>query len=308
MPDSHPTVDWPALRVDDWADTRQLLHLASQIVGKIRMATEPMVNHWWQVTLHVSAHGLTTGLIHDRGGTLELELDLVDHLIRVRSDTKPDREIALTSGSVAELYGRVDDTLSDLGHHVRIWPVPVETPVAVPFHEDRLQREYDPDQAHRFWRQLLAADTVLKRFRGEFAGKSSPVHFFWGSFDLAVTRFSGRPAPRHPGGVPNCPDWVMVEGYSHALASCGFWPGGGREGAFYAYAYPEPDGFRQAEVRSEGAYYDSALGQFLLPYELVRVSDDPAQLVLAFLRDTHAAAAALGSWSPDLAYVGVPRK
>ena len=297
---------WPALRVDEWTDTRELLHLWSQIVGKLRLAAEPMLNHWWQVALYVSAHGLTTGVLHDRAGALELELDLIDHVLRIRTDHRSDLELALASGSVAEFHARVTGALRELGSGLEILPVPMELEVAVPFGEDRAHREYDPDHAHRFWRQLLAADRVLKRFRGEFAGKSSPVHFFWGSFDMAVTRFSGRPAPRHPGGAPHCPDWVMVEGYSHELTSCGFWPGGGEEGAFYAYAYPEPDGFREAAVEPEGAFYEPALGQFLLPYELVRGAPDPDSAVLGFLRDTHRAAAERAGWDPGLDYVPVP--
>jgi hypothetical protein len=302
MPDAVSRDTWPALVVQDWASTRELLHLWSQILGKLRMGAEPMLNHWWQVTLYVSAHGLTTGVIHDPPHALELELDLVDHVLRIRSSRAAQRELALTSGSVAEFYFRVMAALADLGHKLDVWPVPVEMPTAIPFPEDRSRREYQPDHAHRFWRQLLAADRVLKTFRGEFAGKSSPVHFFWGSFDMAVTRFSGRPAPRHPGGAPNCPDWVMVEGYSHELTSCGFWPGGGQEGAFYAYAYPEPPGYSKANPGPPEAHYDQQLQQFILPYEAARTAPDPDALVLEFLRAAHHAAARLGHWDAELNY------
>ena len=248
MSDSPKPDPYPSLRVDDWESTRELMHMWTQVVGKIRMAREPMVNHWWQVTSYVSARGLTTGVIHDRGSVFELEFDLVDHELLIRSPEHPTQSIELCTGSVAGFYKDVMAALERLDHAVEVWPVPVEVAVATPFLEDTTEREYSPEHAHLFWRQLVAADRILKQFRSEFAGKVSPVHFFWGSFDMAVTRFSGRGAPTHPGGAPNCADWVMVEGYSHELTSCGFWPGGGEEGAFYAYAYPEPDGYREAAM------------------------------------------------------------
>ena len=298
---------WPALRVDSWESTRELMHMWTQVVGKVRMAREPMVNHWWQVTSYVSARGLTTGVIHDRGTVFELEFDLVDHELLIRSPNHPTQKVTLQTGSVADFYERTMAALGKLDHAVAIWPVPVEVEVATPFLEDTAEREYSPESAHLFWRQLVAADRILKQFRSEFAGKVSPVHFFWGSFDMAVTRFSGRGAPTHPGGAPNCADWVMVEGYSHELTSCGFWPGGGEEGAFYAYAYPEPDGYREATIRPEAAYYFADAGQYLLPYEAVRTADNPDATLLAFLRDTHRAAAERAGWDPDLDYEPVPQ-
>lgn len=305
MSPTEPSLRWPTLRVDDWASTRRLLHMATQIVGKLRMDAEPMVNHWWQVTLYASLRGLTTGLLHTPGGPAEITFDLTDHRLRIATPDRPPAEIPLRSGSVAQLHDEVRRAIGQLGLGLSIWPVPVEVPEAIPFADDDAPLQYVPDHAHAFWGQLVAADAVLRRFRSEFAGKVSPVHFFWGSFDMAVTRFSGRPAPVHPGGAPNCADWVMVEGYSHELTSCGFWPGGGEEGAFYAYAYPEPDGFRDARVPG-GARYDPALGQFLLPYERVRTASDPAGLLLAFLRATHRRAAELADW-PALDYEPVAR-
>lgn len=292
--------DWPVLRVEDWSSTRELLHSVTQMFGKVRMYAEPMVNHWWQATLYVSLRGLSTGLIHVGERVLDLELDLVDHNLRVGTPTST-LTVALTSGSVADLYQRFVEALSELGLRVPIWSVPREVEVAVPFEDDRAERVYSPQHANLFWQQLLVADRLLKRFRSEFAGKVSPVHFFWGSFDMAVTRFSGRPAPTHPGGAPNCGDWVMVEAYSHELTSCGFWPGGGDEGAFYAYAYPEPTGYAETEV-GEGAFYYPEGGQFLYPYERVRAAPDPDAAVLAFLRSTHSAAARLGNWDSSLEY------
>lgn len=306
MVDADGRQSWPALRVEDWTSTRELLHLASQVVGKIRMACEPMVNHWWQVTLYVSARGLTTGVIHHHGTVFELEFDLVDHVLEIRTPEHPAERVELRSGSIADFSERVTRALEQLGLAVEIWPVPVELPEVTAFADDHVVREYSPRHARLFWRQLVVVDRVLKRFRSEFAGKVSPVHFFWGGFDMAVTRFSGRPAPVHPGGAPNSPEWVMVEGYSHELSSCGFWPGGGDEGAFYAYAYPEPDGYRVAEVGPAGASYDESAGLFLLPYELVRNAADPDAAVLRFLRDTHRAAAELAGWDPQLDYVPVP--
>jgi hypothetical protein len=292
--------DWPALQVEEWSSTREMLHSLTQIVGKVRMCAEPMVNHWWQATLYVSVRGLSTGVIHAGDQALELELDLVEHILCIRT---PDRAqpVPIRSGSVAELYQQIEQAITELGLEVRIWPVPREVQVAVPFTEDRKVRLYSPEHADLFWQQLLVADRLLKRFRSEFAGKVSPVHFFWGSFDMAVTRFSGRPAPTHPGGTPNCADWVMVEAYSHELTSCGFWPGGGDEGAFYAYAYPEPPGYPETDVGEDAFYYPDGR-QFLYPYERVRAASDPDAALLTFLRTTHSAAARLGDWDPSLDY------
>lgn len=291
---------WPALRVDDWTDTRETLHRWTQIVGKIRLAQAPMLNHWWQVTLYVTPRGLSTSSMPAPGGrAFEIEFDFCTHQLRITVEGGEHREIALEPKSVAAFYGEVMDALAALNLDVKIWPVPVEIEDATPFTEDTAHASYDPAAAQLFWRQLVQVDRVLKRFRAGFQGKVSPVHFFWGAMDMAVTRFSGRTAPRHPGGAPNCGDWVMVEGYSHELASCGFWPGGGEEGAFYSYAYPEPDGYSAAAVEPAEAFYSADFRQFLLPYEAVRTAADPEATALRFLQTTYDAAADLGDWDRD---------
>jgi hypothetical protein len=287
---------WPRLRVADWTDTRDTLHMWTQIVGKIRMAHAPAVNHWWHVALYPGARGLGTSLIPYGNGGFDLEFDFLDHRLRVRTTDGRRREIVLEPKTVAAFYAETMAALGDLGIETRIHAVPNEVERAIPFAEDEEHRAYDGGAARLFWRQLLQADRVLGRFRSEFAGKASPVHFFWGAMDLAYTRFSGRTAPPHPGGAPNCPPSVMREGYSHELASCGFWPGGGAEGAFYAYAYPEPPGYADRSVLPEGASYDSGMGEFLLPYEAVAGSPDPDRTLREFLRSTYAAAADLGGW------------
>jgi hypothetical protein len=288
---------WPALRVEDWTETRDTLHLWTQIVGKVRLAQAPMVNHWWQVTLYVTPRGLTTSSMPAGDGrAFEIEFDFCAHRLRITVEGGEHREVALAPKTVATFYAEVMAAIGELGLDVAIWPVPVEIERAIPFDQDTEHASYDPVAAQLFWRQLVQADRVLTRFRAGFGGKVSPVHFFWGAMDMAVTRFSGRPAPRHPGGAPNCGDWVMVEGYSHELSSCGFWPGGGEEGAFYAYAYPEPEGFPTAPVTPAEAFYATANGQFLLPYEAVRTAADPDATVLGFLQTTYEAAADLGGW------------
>jgi hypothetical protein len=291
------TPSWPALRVEDWTETRDTLQLWTQIVGKIRLAQAPMVNHWWQVTLYVTPRGLTTSAMPaGDGGTFEIEFDFCAHRLRITREGGEHREIALEPKTVAAFYAQVLEALDALGLSISIWPVPVEVERAIPFAQDTEHASYDPAAAQLFWRQLVQADRVMGAFRAGFAGKVSPVHFFWGAMDLAVTRFSGRLAPRHPGGAPNCGDWVMVEGYSHELASCGFWPGGGEEGAFYAYAYPEPEGYAAAAVTPAEAFYSAENGQFLLPYEAVRTAADPDATLLGFLQTTYDAAADLGGW------------
>lgn len=288
---------WPELRVEDWTDTRETLHRWMQIVGKVRLAQAPMLNHWWQVTLYVTPRGLTTSSMPAGDGrTFEIEFDFCVHVLRITVEGGDRREIPLDPKSVATFYGEVTDALAALGLDVKIWPVPVEIEDATPFDQDTKHASYDPVAAQLFWRQLVQVDRVLARFRAGYQGKVSPVHFFWGAMDMAVTRFSGRTAPRHPGGAPNCGDWVMVEGYSHELASCGFWPGGGEEGAFYAYAYPEPDGYRDAPVGPGAAFYSDDFRQFLLPYEAVRTAADPDAAALDFLQSTYDAAADLGHW------------
>ena len=264
---------WPALAVATWTPTRDTLHMWTQIVGKIRMALAAPVNHWWHATLVVDARGLTTGAIPVGDRVLEISFDFVDHVLRAR--TSDGASVLPARGPIGGrlLRGR-PRPVRVLDVSVRIHPAPNEVAVAIPFPDDTMHATYVPEQAHAFWRQLIAANRVLQRFRAEFRGKVSPVHYFWGAMDLAVTRFSGRPAPRHPGGAPNCPDSVMREGYSHELSSAGFWPGGGAEGAFDAYAYPAPDGYSEAEL-PDGASFSADYGEFLLPYEVARTSPDP---------------------------------
>lgn len=288
---------WPALRVADWEPTRDTLHMWTQVVGKVRLAHAPLVNHWWQVPLYVSARGLTTSAIPYRTRVFDIEFDLCGHRLVIRDSTGASREFPLAPMSVADFYGRIMTALDELGIATRIQARPNEVPTAIPFAADTVHASYDPVAANLFWQQLIQADRGLHTFRSRFCGKVSPVHFFWGSFDLACTRFSGRPAPRHPGGAPNCGDWVMVEGYSHELSSCGFWPGGGDEGAFYAYAYPEPDGFADRPVLPDQAFYSPDFRQFLLPYEAVRTAADPDATLQRFLQSTYEAAADLAGWN-----------
>lgn len=288
--------EWPELTLAAWDSTRETLHMWTQVVGKVRLALEPMVNHWWQVPLYVSARGLTTSLMHAGGVGLEIEFDFVDHVLLIRTARGETRSLRLKPQPVADFYALVMLSLRELGMTVSLLPRPVEVAEAIPFPQDNVHRSYDADAAHRFWSALVAADRVMKRFRAGFVGKASPVHFFWGGFDLAVTRFSGRPAPKHPGGAPNCADWVMELAYSHEVSSCGFWPGGSAEGSFYAYAYPEPPGFAESKVQPAVAYYDPAYREFLLPYEAVRKADDPDAMLFSFFQSTYDAAADLGAW------------
>ena len=269
----------------------------TQIVGKIRLAHAPMLNHWWQVPLYLSSRGLTTSIIPYGSTAFDIEFDFCAHRLVIRVIDGSWQTIDLRPMSVADFYARVMAALEELGLRTTISAAPNEVDPAVPFAEDTVHASYDPDAIHAFWLQLVHADRVIQRFRSSFIGKVSPVHFFWGGFDLACTRFSGRRAPVHPGGAPNCPAWVMEEGYSHELSSCGFWPGGGEEGAFYAYAYPTPEGFADYPIRPTGAFYSSQFGEFLLPYETVRASAEPETLVMEFLETTYQAAAELGSWN-----------
>jgi hypothetical protein len=287
---------WPGLRVDDWAPTRDTLHMWMQIVGKVRLAHSPMVNHWWQVALYVTPRGLTTSAVPYGTQAFDIEFDFIDHQLLFRSSTGATRAVALKPKSVAEFYSQTMQSLDELGFPTRIQSHANEVDPALPFDRDYQHASYDGDAANLFWRQLLAANRVLGQFRSYFIGKVSPVHFFWGAMDLACTRFSGRKAPRHPGGAPNCGDWVMVEAYSHELSSCGFWPGGGEEGAFYAYAYPEPGGFADHPVSPAEARYRSELGEYVLPYEAVRQAADPDRMLLDFLQSTYEAAAVNAGW------------
>lgn len=295
MTDVRTGEGWPELRVDDWEPTRRSLHMWTQIVGKVRLAHAPLLNHWWQVPLYVSPRGLTTSAIPFGTNSFDMEFDFVDHALKVRVSDGGAATIDLRDTSVAQFHEAVLSTLGGLGLDTRISNGPNEVDPAIPFAEDT-HVGYDPAAANAFWRQLVQADRVVNEFRAHFVGKVSPVHFFWGSFDLACTRFSGRTAPRHPGGAPNCGDWVMEEGYSHELSSCGFWPGGGEEGAFYSYAYPEPAGFADAAGLPDGAFYDAGLRQYLLPYEVARLAEDPDRTVKDFLEVTYGAAADLMGW------------
>ena len=294
-----PRETWPALPLAQWRDTRDTLQLWAQIVGKVRLALAPMVNHWWQVPLYVGARGLTTSAMPFAGGAVEVTFDFLDHRLRIETSRGDTRSVALEPRSVADFYRAVMDALHAIGVAVRIRPRPVELPEVISFAEDETHRSYDGEAARRFWRLLIQVDRVFHEFRGRFIGKCSPVHFWWGSFDLACTRFSGRPAPPHPGGAPNTPDYVMREAYSHECISAGWWPGGGGvvdEPAFYAYAYPEPAGCPEALIRPEAAGYNSQLREWILPYDAVRTAADPDAELLAFLESTYAAAAGLGGW------------
>ncbi|TSD47675.1 hypothetical protein FFI94_017080 [Rhodococcus sp. KBS0724] len=296
MTTSNTPADWPALRVDDWTDTRDTLHMWVQIVGKIRLACSPLINHWWQVTLYVTPRGLTTSSIPYGDRIFDIEFDFCEHRLRIRDSSGASHEIPLEPQSVSTFYARTMEALRALNISVDIAPTPNEVDPALPFVDDHVHCSYDAEAVHLFWRQLVHADRVISAFRAGFIGKVSPVHFFWGAMDLACTRFSGRTAPPHPGGAPNCGDWVMVEGYSHELSSCGFWPGGGEEGAFYSYSYPAPAEFEAYHVEPSAAFYSKDFGQFLLPYEAVRTSADPEATLLSFLQTTYAAAADSGHW------------
>jgi hypothetical protein len=292
-------VSWPSLPLAEWRDTYATLHLWSQIVGKVRLATAASINHWWHVTLYVTARGLTTSPMPHGDRFFQIDFDFLDHRLTIETSDGGIRTIALAPMSVADFYHALMAALGELGVPVRIWPRPVEIPdPIVPFPDDRVHVSYDPDHAHRFWQIVAESDSVLTEFRGRFLGKASPSHFFWGGFDLAATRFSGRPALPHPGGFPNVGDWVMREAYSHELWSAGWWPGGGPvdEPVYYAYAYAEPSGFRDARVEPAEAYYHPDLREFVLPYEAVRRSPDPRGALMSFLESTYAAAAENGGW------------
>jgi hypothetical protein len=288
----------PRLPLAEWSDTLDTLRRWVQLPGKTRLLLAPRVNHWWHVTLYVTARGLSTSAMPFGERSIEVEFDFVDHNLIVRTSDGQTRALALVPRSVADFYSEYMAILESLDVQVPIWPVPVELEDAIPFTEDEVHRRYDRQHAARWWEALSQAHRVMQSFRGLFVGKCSPVHFFWGSFDLACTRFSGRPAPVHPGGVPHLPDWVVREAYSHECISAGWWPGGGAvpEPAFYSYAYPEPSGFADTLVRPDAAYYSRDLREFVLPYEAVRTANDPAEMVLEFFQSTYEAAATLARW------------
>jgi len=292
---------WPELPTAAWRDTYATLHLWTQIVGKIRLTKSPWLNHSWHVALYVTARGLTTSPIPDGIRTFQIDFDFIDHALRVSTSDGGQRQFALPGLSVAGFYAAAMAALKDLGIDVSIDEMPNELPAPIRFSEDRQHAAYDPDAVRRLFLIIANGDRVFKQFRTGFLGKASPVHFFWGSFDLAVTRFSGRRAPRHPGGVPNLPDAVACEAYSHEESSAGFWPGSGAIDypAFYSYAYPEPAGFRTTKVRPDGAFFSEALGEFILPYDAVRTAADPDTALLDFLQSTYEAAAIAAKWDRD---------
>jgi hypothetical protein len=289
---------WPSLPLDTWRETCAALHLRTQIVGKIRLSLSPWLNHSWHTTLYVTATGLTTSAIPYGSRSFQMDFDFLEHQLWLRSSDGRSAALALEPQSVASFYGRLMEEMHKLDLDVPIHGRPNEIAESIPFDQDVTWRPYDADCAGRFWRILQQADRVFKIFRGRFVGKCSPVHFFWGAADLAVTRFSGRKAPRHPGGVPNLPDWVTQEAYSHEVSSCGFWPGSGPipYAAFYSYAYPEPAGFSAASIKPNTAFYSDDLREFILPYERVRESASPDEILLEFLQTTYEAAANLAHW------------
>jgi hypothetical protein len=307
---------WPELPYAAWKDTRDTLHLWTQVVGKIRLTLTPWLNHSWHVALYVTARGLTTSPIPWRGGDFQIDFDFIDHVLWVRLSDGQFRQVVLKPMSVAEFYEDVMIALRELGVEVPITTMPCEIADCIPFEQDTLHAAYDAGYANRFWRVLLAAQKVFSHFRTGFLGKTSPVHFFWGSFDLAVTRFSGRSAPRHPGGVVHLPNSVAQEAYSHEVSSAGFWPGGGgpiNYAAFYSYAYPAPDGFSTAAVKPGDAFFSKELGEFLLPYDAMRMARDPDAALMEFLQSSYDAAADLANWDRKslecgLGEVGKPRR
>jgi hypothetical protein len=288
---------WPDLTYSAWSDTLATLHLWTQIVGKIRLTLTPWLNHSWQAPLYVTARGLGTSPIPFATEIFEIEFDFIGQRLAVRTSGGAERSLPLKPQSVADFYRETVDLLGGMGIAVAIKETPNEVPNPIRFSEDRTHAAYDPAAAHRFWRALVQADRIFKLFRTGFVGKASPVHFFWGSFDLAVTRFSGRRAPLHPGGVPGLPDAVAREAYSHEVSSAGFWPGNEAfpRAAFYSYAYPEPVGFRDRAI-APGAAFDTTLGEFILPYDALARVPDPDALLLDFLSTTYAAAAETAGW------------
>jgi Family of unknown function (DUF5996) len=290
--------DWPQLGLSDWIETRDALHLWLQIAGKVRLRLTPLVNHYWQSTFYLTARGVTTSPIPYQGRSFTIDFDFVSHRLVIAAADGSKGGFPLKAQTVAEFYDRFMAELARLGIIVRIYATPNELPVVVPFPQDDRPRPYDADAVHRFWRALVQSDRVLKQFRAQFIGKCSPIHLFWGAMDLAVTRFSGRTAPPHPGGIPNLPDYVTRESYSHEVSSCGFWSGTAPIDypAFYAYAYPQPGGFAEARVRPDSAFYNSDFGEFILPYDRVREAESPDHALLSFLESTYAAAADLAHW------------
>ena len=287
---------WPELTLAGRQDTYDTLHMWTQVVGKVRLKLAPLINHWWQVTLYVTPRGLTTSAIPYGTRTFAIDFDFLDDVLRIATSDGDVRTVPLRPQPVAEFYRETMAALESLGLAVKIWPVPSEVASPIRFDQDRTHAAYDPEAVRRFWRVLVQAERVLTDFRARFLGKVSPVHFFWGGFDLAVTRFSGRRAPQH-GPVPNIPDFVVQEAYSHEVSSLGFWLGAGvSEPVFYAYAYPEPEGFKEAKVAPDAAFYSPDFAEFLLPYEAVRTAASPDDALLAFAQSTYEAAADCARW------------
>lgn len=293
-----PTETWPSLPLEAWSETYATLHLWTQIVGKIRLIQSPWINHSWHVTLYVTARGITTTPIPYGTRTFQIDFDFIAHQLTIQSSDGGTGSFPLQPQSVAAFYARLMEEMDRLQLHVSIRVKPSEVVDPIPFDQDNTHCAYDPEYATRFWQILVQADRVFKQFRARFIGKCSPVHFFWGAPDLAVTRFSGRPAPLHPGGIPGLPDWVTREAYSHEVISCGFWPGGGPipYPAFYSYAYPEPAGFAEASIKPAAAFYSTDFREFILPYENVRQTASPDDTLLDFLQTAYEAAARLGNW------------
>jgi hypothetical protein len=288
---------WPSLSFPEWKDTCATLHMWTQIVGKIRLVRTPWVNHSWHTALYVTSRGLTTSPVPFESRTFQIDFDFIDHRLLIQATDGESRTMDLAPRSVADFYRELFARLAEMKLPIRINTTPNEVVDAIPFEKDDQHAAYRPEQAVRFWRALVQVDRVFKQFRGRFLGKCSPVHFFWGSFDLAVTRFSNRRAPEHPGGVPHLPDWVAREAYSHECSSCGFWPGNEQmEAAFFSYAYPEPDGFSTAKIGPAGAYYSAEMREFIFPYDEVRRAASPDESLLEFLQSTYEAAADLGKW------------
>ena len=304
------TEKWPQLDLRDWQETYAALHLRTQMLGKTRLALSPSENHWWHTVLYVTARGLSTSPMPSGDRTVELELDLFAHELMLRTSDGIVRAIPLRPQPISEFYHEYIAMLEAENIDAHIWSMPREIPDAVPFEQDEIHVAYDADAVSRCFHALVQIDRVMKQFRGEFVGKCSPVHFWWGAFDIACTRFSGRRAPQHPGGVPNLSDAVVREAYSHECISAGWWPGtiGGplEEPAFYAYAYPEPPGCPEAQIWPADGYYHQTLREWVLPYDAVRTAADPDAMLLEFLHSTYDAAARLGGWSDDLRRSVVP--
>ena len=292
---------WPELNYADWKDTCATLHMWTQIVGKIRLRLTPWMNHSWHVTLYVTSRGLTTSPIPHGTDTFEIRFDFIDHELRILKSDGTSRVLKLQPQSVAKFYEQIMRALDELKLPVKIDIVPNEIPDPIPFDKDEKHRSYDPEYANRFWRVLVQADRVFKQFQSRFCGKCSPVHFFWGSFDLAVTRFSGRAAPPHPGGIPHLPDAITREAYSQEVSSLGFWPGADAmpQAIFYSYAYPEPKGFPEAKVKPDAAAYNSQIKEFVLPYDAVRTAKSPDDALLDFAQSAYDAASTLGKWDRE---------